>query len=171
MLTIDNREEVQQLILNETGAPYTAEEIITHLENQESLSQIYDVVINESEKYVIFDDSFSHSIEEVESIATLIHEDHVNQDDNVNNLNIPELHDCFLNSSLPELVEQIAAIITVGDFSYKLYQESQGTINSFIKTNASKEEIKTRIKDLLTEVIKKLKIRDTREEDEKTTDG
>lgn len=146
MLVIYNREEIQQFILNETGSPEATDYILEVLEKQEYLSQIYDEYIDVSKDHPFFADRLlPSSIEVVEKFYTLGENLILGKDGKVHFSDKVVIVTYNLN---PELVEQIADTITEGEF--KLYQENY--------TNASKEEFKTKIKDLLTKAIKKIRI-------------
>lgn len=152
MLIIDNREEIKQYLLKETGSLELSERILSILEDQDRLSKIYTFY----KKNDVFMDNHPHNFEDIsEQFDFSLH----------------SYSFIILNGeSLEKLIEQAAAIITVGDFAYKLFKQNQGTINNFIQTNVSRDNIEAKIEELLKKVIMRFKIKETREEDEKTTD-
>lgn len=137
MLKIDNREEIQQYLLAETESPEATEYILEVLEKEEYLSQIYDEYNKVSNNNTFFECPIPHSIEDVEMFYTLHENLFVDQDGKARFRDKIQVVTYTLKT---ELVEQIAATITEGEF--KLNQEN-----------------KARIIDLLTKAIKKIRIK------------
>ena len=137
MLKIDNREEIQQYLLAETESPEATDYILEVLEREEYLSQIYDEYYKLSKNLSLFNTPYSYSIEDVEMLFTFRKNVFVDEDGKAR---FRDKIVVVTYTLKPELVEQIAATITEGEF--KLNQE-----------------IKTRIIDLLTKTIKKIKIK------------
>jgi len=150
MLKIDNREEIKQYLLKETGSSEVTEKILALLENQDVLSMIYE---NQKENDVV-DNYQTHSLGEIN-----------NESYKEYNLGFGFYH---INNLSPfELIELIAAIFALADYTNKAYKKIKSKINNFKQTNAAKEKknIDPRMKDLITEVIKIIKIKDTSEEE------
>ena len=150
MLKIDNREEVKQYLLKETGSSEVTEKILASLENQDVLSMIYE---NQKENDVV-DNYQTHSLGDINNESYKEYDfglcyNHIN------------------NLSPFELIELIVAILTLGDYTNRAYKKIKSKINNFKQTNAAKEKknIDPRMKDLITEVIKIIKIKDTSEEE------
>lgn len=150
MLKIDNREEIKQYLLKETGSSEVTEKILASLENQDVLSMIYE---NQKENDVV-DNYQTHSLGDINNESYKEYDfglcyNHIN------------------NLSPFELIELIVAILTLGDYTNRAYKKIKSKINNFKQTNAAKEKknIDPRMKDLITEVIKIIKIKDTSEEE------
>ena len=150
MLKIDNREEIKQYLLKETGSSEVTEKILASLENQDVLSMIYET---QKENDVV-DNYQTHSLGDINNESYKEYDfglcyNHIN------------------NLSPFELIELIVAILTLGDYTNRAYKKIKSKINNFKQTNAAKEKknIDPRMKDLITEVIKIIKIKDTSEEE------
>lgn len=123
MLKIDNREEIKQYLLKETGSTEVTEKILALLVKQDVLSMIYEYQ-KENDPGIFHGQSYLSPF---------------------------------------ELIELFAAILTLADYSNRAYKKGKVKINNIIKMYSSKEEIK--FKDLPTEIIKRLKIRETSKEE------